>query len=336
MPILTYQEAIQKILQGDFPRYLFLQGEEQLLIRDLVINLRTQLASGTSNLDYVEWEEAVGDAEIYTMLATLPFGTDKRLAVVHNSSLAALDSYLKINNPFLVLVLRSKTKLKPTARSYKTLAQKGWIVDCSPLRGRELTGWLQGEARARRKQLPAPAIEYLRFLCGDNLAQLRQEIEKASLYLSKDAQVITVDVLQAVGSRTANRSVFELVDAVAGRKEELVKISLVALFDQGQPPVLLLALLSRHFLLVLEIACLLREGVARYKIAEIMGIQPFVAKKMLQQIGAFSVTEIERILARLLKLDQAIKQGQGNPRLLLETTLIEISVQKPPVRSGRG
>jgi len=335
VPVLTYHEAKQRLARGDFPRFLLLQGEERFLGREVIRCLRRCLETRDGSLDYVEWDESAGDAEVYQMLATVPFGSERRLAVINNPSPAALENYLKIANHSVVLVLLFETKLKTSTRVYRFLAENGWVVDCNPLRGRDLARWLVEEARLRKKDVTPSAIEYLRFLCGYSLAQLRQEIEKASLYLGRESQVITVEVLKEVGSRTADRSIFELVDAVAERKVELVKEALAEISAQGQPPVLVLTLLSRHFLLMLEMACLLEEGVLPQKIPEVMGIQPFVAKKMLQQLRSFSIAGLERTLDALLNLDVALKQGRGNPQLLLEAALIEICIKKPLTLQGK-
>ncbi len=335
MPVLTYHAAKQRLARGDFPRFLLLQGEERFLGRELIGFLRRRLEARDGSLDYVEWDESAGEAEVCQMLATIPFGSEKRLAVINNPSPAALENYLRIANPSVVLVLLFETRLKTSTRAYRFLVENGWVVDCSPLRGRDLARWLVEEARSRKKDITPSAIEYLRFLCGDSLARLRQEVEKASLYLGGESQVITVEVLKEVGSRTAGRSIFELVDAVAEGKTELVKEALAEISAQGQPPVLVVTLLSRHFLLMLEMACLLEEGVLPQKISEAMGIQPFVAKKMLQQLSSFSIAGLERILEALLELDAALKQGRGNPQLLLEAALIEISIKKPLTLQGK-
>ncbi|MDH7577237.1 MAG: DNA polymerase III subunit delta [Bacillota bacterium] len=329
MPVLSYQEARKRLARGDFPALLLLHGEEQFLARELIQFLLARLEAREGSVDYLEWGEGVGEAELSTALTTLPLGCSRRFVVAGDPPLAVVTSSFKFLNPALVLVLLFRTKIKASEAAYRIGEERGWVVECTPLKGKELLQWMQAEARVRGKELPVPAGEYLRFLCGDSLAQLRQEIEKASLFLEPAQKVITVAVLQKVGSRTAGRSVFELVDAMAERKAGAVRDVLADLLSQGHPPVLLVALLSRHFLQMLEAACLREEGVNPSRILEVMGLHPYAAKKLLKQVGSYRMEEIEAVLNSLLLLDRSIKEGKGAPHLLLEAGLSEICMQKP-------
>lgn len=337
MPVLTYYEAKQRLAKGDSPSFLLLQGGERFLRRELIGDLRRHLEARGGSVDYVEWEESAGDAEICQMLATVPFGSGRRMAVLHNPPDAAMENYLRIADPSVVLVLLCNERIQPPHKVYRLLAEKGWVVDCSPLRGRDLVRWIVEEVRSQKKEILPSAIEYLRFLCGDQPARIHQEIEKASLYLGRESKAITVDVLKDVGSAAPERSIFELADAVAEGKTDLVREILAQISARGEPPVLVVNLLSRHLLQLLEMACLIEEGVRPQKVPEIMGVQPFLAKKMYQQLHSLSVAKLEWLIEALLELDAAIKQGRGNPQLLLEAALIEIciKIKKPLTLQGK-
>jgi DNA polymerase-3 subunit delta len=281
--------------------------------------LRSRLeARNSSGIDYLEWDEEAVEADIYKSLVTLPLGTAERMAVINNPDVSAVKSYLKVNNPRLVAVLLMEKKLKK--KDLKDI-ENGWVVECIPLKGRELVRWLQEEAISRGNELPTAAAEYLRFSCGENPALLSQEIEKASLYLGKKQRRITVDVFQSVGSRTAGRTLFELVDAVAERKGSAAVEVLQELLAQGKPPVLLVSMLSRHYLQMLEAYWLLEEGVSPGELSGVMGVHPFVAKKLMKQIRSYHLSEIEKILDGLLELDLSLKKGKGSPELLMTSFL---------------
>jgi DNA polymerase-3 subunit delta len=204
------------------------------------------------------------------------------------------------------------------------VADQGWVVECSALKGKNLTGWAREEARRRGKQLPEPAAEYLHFLCGDNPGLVIQELDKAALYLGETGP-ITEAVLRTTGSHSAGRSIFELVDSVAAGKSGAVRESLDGLFSEGQPPVFIAAMIARHYLQLLEVALLKRDGAQPQTISQLMEIHPYAAQKLQQQLAFFPVTKIEQILSLLLGLDHDLKQGRGEPELLLEATLGEIS-----------
>jgi DNA polymerase-3 subunit delta len=319
MAVITYNQAKQALAMGEIPAFLVLHGEDRYQAREMIRYLRSRLeARNSSGIDYLEWDEEAVEADIYKSLVTLPLGTAERMAVINNPDVSAVKSYLKVNNPRLVAVLLMEKKLKK--KDLKDI-ENGWVVECIPLKGRELVRWLQEEAISRGNELPTAAAEYLRFSCGENPALLSQEIEKASLYLGKKQRRITVDVFQSVGSRTAGRTLFELVDAVAERKGSAAVEVLQELLAQGKPPVLLVSMLSRHYLQMLEAYWLLEEGVSPGELSGVMGAHPFVAKKLMKQIRSYHLSEIEKILDGLLELDLSLKKGKGSPELLMTSFL---------------
>lgn len=337
LPLLTCHDARKRLEKGDFPSLLLLQGEDRFLRREVIRELRRCLEKHGGYLDWLELEGRDAEAEIRQMLATAPFGCGKRLLVLHDPSASAIESYLGAASRSTVLVLIPRERLQPSHAAYRLLIERGWVVDCSPLRGKDLARWIVDEARLWKKEISPSAVEFLRFLCGDQLERMCLEIGKASLYLGDEGKVITVEVLREISSAAPQRSAFELVAAVADGKADLVKEILAEISAKEEPPVLVLTLLSRYFLQLLEMACLLEEGVRPQRIPEVMGIQGFLARRMYQQLRSLSIEKLEWILDCLLELDVAIKQGRGNPQLLLESGVVEISlkIKKPLTLQGK-
>lgn len=335
MPVFNQLEAGQRLHLGEVPSLLLIHGEEQYLARRLLHVLRARLESRDA-IDYLEWELEAGSAELYTALTTLPLGVSRRLVVARNPGADLCLPCLKLTgDPSLVLVLLFDARLNANDKLCRAVANKGWVVECPPLKGKNLTAWAQDEARQQGKQLPGPAADYLRFLCGDNPGLISQELEKAVLYLGEASPQITVAVLQETGSHTAGRSIFELVDALAARKTETVRGILGGLLSRGEAPVYIATMIARHYLQLLEASLLEQEGTSPQTLSRAMGIHPYVAQKLHQQRASFPIRTIEAILSMLLRLDRALKQGRGEPGLLLEAAVGEICNQKPPALQGR-
>lgn len=319
MAVMTYNQAKQALARGKIPAFLVLHGEDRFRARELIKDLRSYLeARNNSEIEYLEWDEEAGEADIFESLEILPLGAAERMVVVNNPDIAAVKSYLKVSNPRLVAVFLLEKKLK---KKEMIDVEYGWVVECMPLKGRNLVRWMQEEAAAGGKELPTAAAEYLRFTCGDNSALLSHEIEKASLYLGGKQRKITVDVFKKVGSRTAGRTLFELVDAVAERRRNAAFEVLQELLAQGKPPVLLVSMVSRHFIQMLEAFWLLKEGLPPRELAGVMGVHPFVAKKLMKQVRYYNLSELEKILEELLELDLSLKKGKGSPELLIASFL---------------
>ena len=327
MPVLSLFEANQRLRRGEVPSLLLIHGEEQFLARRLLHALRRALESSDA-IDYLEWDQDTGASALGVALTTIPFGASRRLVVARNPAAGLCLPYLKLTgDSSLVLVLLFDTGLKTNDKLYRAVADLGWVVGCPPLKGKSLIAWAQEEARRRGKQLPGRAAEYLHFLCGDNPGLVSQELDKAALYLGEASSQVTEELLRKTGSHTAGRSIFELVDAVASRKSEAVREIMDNLLSEGQAPVFIATMLSRHYLQLLEASLLKREGTPPQETSRLMGIHPYVAQKLHQQMASFPLPEIEAILSMLLELDLDLKQGRGEPRLLLSAAVGEICIK---------
>ncbi len=178
MPVLDRFEASQRLERREWPAVLLIHGEEQFLARRLIHDLRSGLEAADDSVDYLEWDEDAGAAELQAALTTLPFGASWRLVVARDPRPDLCLPYLKLSDPARVLVLLYKSRLPAGERILKEAAACGWAVECAPLKGRDLVAWAQSEARRRGRQLPAPAAEYLHFLCGDSPGLISQELDK--------------------------------------------------------------------------------------------------------------------------------------------------------------
>ena len=321
MAVMTYDQAKKALNRGEIPAFLVLYGKDRFQARELIRFLRRCLEMGSdTGIEYMEWDEEADDADIHRSLQTVPLGGAQRLVVVNNGDISKVKSCLRVNNPHLRSVFLLEEKLK---KKDLPAVKDCWVVECKPLKGRDLNRWLQNEAASKGKELPATAAEYLRFSCGENAAILSKEIEKAALYLGQKQKKITVDVIQNLGSRTYDRALFDLVDAAAERRGNDALEVINELLAQGKSPVLLVSVVSRHFLQMLEAYWLLEEGLPPGELSGMLGVHPYVAKKLMKQLRSYRLPEIEKVLAGLLELDVSIKQGRAAPELLIASFLGE-------------
>jgi len=321
MAVISYDQAKDALNRGEIPAFLLLYGEDRFRARELIRGLRNCLQAQIDSIEYLEWGEETESRVIAESLETLPLGGAGRLVVIAYPDISPAKPYLKVSNPRLVAVFLLEKK--PGKKDLSALDEHVWAVECKPLKGKDLSRWMQAEAASRGKELPAAAAEYLRFTCGESTALLSREIEKASLYVGQEQRRISMEVLQNTGSRTVGRTIFELVDAVAERKGDLALEVMQELLAQGKPPVLLVSLISRHFIEMLEAYWLLEEGLPPRELSEVMGLHPFAAKKLTKHLRSYRLPEIEKIMYGLLKLDLSLKKGKASPQLMITSFLGE-------------
>jgi DNA polymerase-3 subunit delta len=101
-----------------------------------------------------------------------------------------------------------------------------------------------------------------------------------------------------------------MVDALGSRDRRRAIVLLRRLLQEGKAPLYILTMIVRQFRLLLEARELEAEGVPPAEMARAMGVQPWLASKILKQAHNFRPSDLEAILAQLLDIDVGIKTGQ--------------------------
>ena len=78
-------------------------------------------------------------------------------------------------------------------------------------------------------------------------------------------------------------------------------------------------MIVRQFRILIQVKDLSSQGLAASTVAKQAGLHPFVAEKAGRQAMNFSMGQLEMIYARLLETDLAIKTGQTEEVLALDT-----------------
>lgn len=342
--------ALEKSLQRQVisPVYLF-YGEETYL-RDGILDKFKALVPGEVrdfNMDIVDNKDT-GLEAIVGMAMTMPFMSEKRLVIVKNAGFfkakrknrgdgseegnekeektdnteKSLLSYLEepVNSTCLIFCTDSIDKKR---KIYKAIEKQGQVVEFSPLKGRDLNEWIDRRARNLGKIIEPKAMAGLITAVGSDLQHLSTEMEKLACY-SRTERITAADVTQMV-SKTAELSVFELVDAVGDRNyEKAIKMAREMVF-LGEPVIKLLFMVARQFRLILRSKDLYQKGYAEKQVAGQLQVHPYVAQKCIRQAKNFTMDELILALEKILKADSDIKNGRQDPMLALELLIINLN-----------
>lgn len=342
---MQYQSLINSIKRGVLSPVYIIHGEEDYL-QDLVVKTLKEniLAEGTEafNLD-----EAQGDkcspAQVADWANALPVFAEKRLVIIKNAvflqakkkegqdeeggdhSEQNLLKYLA--DPLLstCLVLLVKGSADRRKKLVKAVEKVGQVLEFNTPKGQELTEWIREELGELGKTIEPRALEYLLVNTGSGLRALKNELEKLALY-SAD-KTITRQQTEKMLTRTAEASVFTLVDSLGLKKGEAAILEMRGLLESGEPPVRLLFMVARQFRLILQAKDMEQKGYTEKQVTSGLGIHPFVAGKVLRQGKNFTFRELEKALELILEADIALKTG-GHHRVTLEGLILALAGSK--------
>lgn len=335
---MTPDEAIKRAEAGDLLPIWLLTGEERLL-RDqaLAAISKAALAGGVAELNLDKF--TAGETPIDKILGatrTVPMMAKKRVVLIRGlerwdaggegssdddgKQLPPLDKlaeYAKapVDTTCLILVAQ---KLDGR-RKLVTLAKKtGFLVDCAPVDGKKLPGWIVARAKSKGHTIDQDVAELIAEVAGPDLSYLDDVLERLSLFVGKD-NPITEDAVATSVTRVRLADTWNLVDAASTK--DLGKV--LALFadvydprDRGLPLVGAIAWSLRQ---LLKLDAAIRSGASLEDGARRAGIYPaFKARDLAKKLKAFRPRELERWLVIVQETDVALKSSRRSPDAILE------------------
>ena len=314
---MRYRELIIQIERGQVqPVYLF-HGEEGFLIEEAIARLKKAiLIPGSEDLNYhLLSGSSTRIADIIHPCQTLPLLSTRRLVVVREaealSGSEGLIPYLDNPSNMTCLVLVAG-KLDLRKRLFLALKSRATEVLFSALNDSQTTLWMKEMARTLGIALSPEALDYLKERLGNDLYQIRNELEKISLTMTGN-HTINAEDLQALLTGERGHSVFEWLDSVRSRDQEKAFRLLRLLLDSGEHPLSLLGLL---------LSSLRRAARSAHP-----GRQDSPAGPLSRHTGS-SLESSEQVLiksfALCLEADSRLKGSRLSPQLILEGLILDL------------
>ena len=317
--------------RSDAPTVVVLSGSETILRDDALADLRERaLGSGPRDFNEDRIDLAASDPRaVLTACHTLPIMAPRRLVVVTGLDGKRakpfvedlLPAYLEAPVETACLVLCT-AKVDRRLRWVKRAAKLGAVISCDPpKRSAEQRSWIEARMRARGKRPGRGAATTLLELIGPDLDRLSFEIEKACLFVG-DAEEVGADDVSDVTANLRPLAVYELTDAIGGKRLPEALRVLARLQTQGEAPLRVLAVLANHFRQLLRAHdCRLNPG----KVQQELSVHPYVAKKLTEQAPLFEPPRLLRCMAAVRRTDEVLKGAVPlAPALAIEQLVVSV------------
>ena len=318
------------VREGDPGPLHYIYGDEPYLVERGVRLLLERVVSPDFrefNFNVFYGNEAKGE-EIVGAAQTLPMFADRRVVLVRKASalsaaaLETLSDYVRDPSTSTCLVFQGE-KIDQRKRFFLELKKNGELVEYKRLYENQVGPFIRGEASARGKRMEPAAAEMLAYLIGNNLQELASQIEKAATYVGEKA-VISVGDIRQIASDTRVDSVFDFTNALGERNLSRAVRSLQTLLRDGEAPLMLLAMISRHFRQLRLVREMLDKRQAPAEIGKALRINPYFIGGVVGQARNFALTEFRAVFELLYATDLALKTSGGRGTDLMERLVLEI------------
>lgn len=312
------------------PVYLF-KGEADLLMEEAWKKLLDKIVPAKAQRFNGERLQAKEHSavDILERLKSLPMFGTKRLVMVQGidawpkQQQEAILSYLEKPHPTACLVLAASQK-KGLEKLEAAVASVGIVVGFAAPTERDAPRWLQERAHLQNKNLPFKAASLLLEQVGLDLFRLERELDKLVAYVGNRETIEVGDVKEAV-SYQRSFSIFELLRFVSRCERSRAVHSLRNLIRAGEPPLAILALMSRQIRILWQSKDALANGLSISELSRQLHLPQFVVKNYAQESSLFSEKELHKIHTAIRAADLALKGTGTSPELIMENLVLKIS-----------
>lgn len=338
---MTYEQFTQLVRADRIPPLLLVHGEEGYLVEQAARQVMTAAVAPETrdfNLTIVHGRDLKG-GDLVEQARTLPVFAARRLVVIRHvheapaDQLEAFSAYLDDPVPETLLLVTA-AGIDKRRKFFQKFAQVGEVIEFRRLFENQLPQFIRERAREAGRTFTGPALKLFCLRVGNNLAEVMGELEKLTSYVGEREYFEEEDVA-AVVSDTRVESVFALTDALGSGDLAAALRLLGRLLDDGQPPLVILSMLIRHFRQLWKARELLAQGVPQKDLPRRIGVNPYFLGGLLTQAKRCSDSQLREAFPRFLAVDLALKSG-GDPRAQLEGLVFALCAGAPDGKKVKG
>lgn len=239
-----------------------------------------------------------------------------------------------VKKSLFIIDSQGQEKNMPVAlkKFFDFLAKQKYVQEFKDLNSNELIGWIRREVESRGGKINFQAINLLVSLVGNDLWQLNNEIDKLVSYkLGQEPKLVsggappTIDMQDVENLTRGNfdQNIFALTDAISSKNKAQAISLLEKEFEAGVNDVYLLSMIIRQFKILLQIRQALDSGLTSRKIISTLKLHPFVVQKGINQVRNFSLSQLKKIIPKLIQADKNLKTGKTDIRTILDLLLVQ-------------
>lgn len=195
------------------------------------------------------------------------------------------------------------------------------VREFQPREGAELQRWLAERARQIDARLEPRAAQKLAEYIGNESRALANELAKLATYVGRDG-IITVETVERMVADGQEQNLFAFIDELSSRRRSALA-SLRHLLNDGQAAQYILFMIARQARILVSVKEAANRRMRPDEVASQLKMQPFVARKAMDQVRNFSDAELQTFHDRVLEVDRASKTGRMEAETGLELIVAE-------------
>ena len=281
-----------------------LYGEEKYDLNSKVEKIKKEFSNlevGV-NLFYVNLDN-LDELENITQSVTF-FGSEK-LIIIKDTKLKFNVDLLKDIDPDIKVIIIEDSVDKRTSE-YKTLSKIAEVNEYKHPDEKQMITYISDILKKYGKKISYEDASYMQSVCGEDKSNIINELQKLVIY-ADDTDIIDKKMIDKICSKTLSAKIFDVLDDIIGRKKKQAISQLDNLLKQKESIIKIYIMLYKQYKQLYQIKLLKKKG--EKDIAGILGLHPFVVKKLLYSVDKYSEEELKNIIYAFDDYDYKTKNG---------------------------
>lgn len=319
----------QDITNQSFRRCYLLYGEEDYLRKQYKDNLIKALVPEGDDINFNAYSgKDINIAQIIDQAETMPFFADRRVILIEDSGLCKaggeqLAEYLP-QCPETTLIIMVEAQADKRSKLFKAFSEHGRVCEFVVQQENTLRTWIKSKISNEGKTIDTAAITLLLERTGTDMMTISTELEKLISY-TMDKKAISVSDVEEITTVSAGSKIFDMIEAMANKKQSVALEMYYDLLSHKETPYGILSLIGRQFNLMLQVKELMNMGYGGGRIAQKLGMAPFIEKKYEKQAAGYKTERIRAALEACVHADESVKIYGMDARMCVELLIIEYS-----------
>ena len=185
----------------------------------------------------------------------------------------------------------------------------------------DLISWITGRLSSTGLPIEKRVPERLLDAAGRDMQSLENEMEKLISYTMGRDRILVKDVEDICISQVEEK-VFEMIDALSSRDKKKSLQLYSDLLYLKEPPMKIIALIRRQYLILLRIKHMQKDGTPRNNFARLAGVSPYYLKRYEAQANSCSYEQLLHYADAGFEASIKIQQGVLSDRNSLEQLVL--------------
>lgn len=302
--------------------YLIIGEDNELVNFYLTSILENTLFNEEEKIEYDMTVSSISDildeASMISLFSSkkIIIGREFDTKKMNDNNLDYLKRYIDNINKEVYIVLIAK-KIDARSKEYKIFKDSFKVIETDKNNDsdKDILKYIDSYILDKGYRIDRYNLEYLLSKLGNNIVNIKIELDKIFLYLDDDKE-INREVIDLLISDNIDNIIYEFTNAVLDKDYDTVMKMYSEFKIENIGYDYLLVSLDNVFRQALIIKMLYNQGSSNSDIAKVIGKKEFYVKKMLERLYNYSEDELARMIDRLAIIDRDYKSGKSNIDML--------------------